>query len=544
MKTEDGRRKTVFGLRSPFPLGRRLFHDTRGQFLLFGAVMVVAVLAFLLAIPNGTQVVTQKVRAQTAADVGAFTGSVWLARSLNLNANMNIGIKSVYTWATVLTMGSALAQALYSDTVDSGAQQMGVDLVSGLFGTANTPPVVTNVDYPAAIGSLNATSHWLAELQDDIVASFHEAAAVLGTEEASRNAGAYPPSQTAGGWVLVKSNDPTDSTPLLVADPVGDSLMYDDLNEIADGLESMPSGNPNIGPATGEIVVDPDSFDIYAYYGFESEWYEVEYFMHYTMFWIMHVFRDSLTTKVDTQYAYFDMPGGPPFTNFLQALTWPSPRAPKDSWAPWSSYNPGVGRHNPPGAWQLLKVWPGGNNKFKIDTFWWVPTRWPKGYDTAWFLPGGDSVEFPDSTWIHDSTKFHTDFFEGGDSTACHTFDKVSPRRVNPNRWFHATSYVWRRASSAPFGLGPPLGGTLFPRNAVAAKSPLLTVARSVPHMAVDSPTEYDYYFTPGWDAKLTPLDSVGAVEITGDTAVGGYSSHTQGSFDNLEDLRKHVLLP
>jgi hypothetical protein len=88
------------------------------------------------------------------------------------------------------------------------------------------------------------------------------------------------------------------------------------------------------------------------------------------------------------------------------------------------------------------------------------------------------------------------------------------------------------------------LGGSLFPRNEVAAKSPLVTVARSVPYLAVGSPTEYDYYFTPGWDARLTPFDSVGVVEITGDTAVGGYSVHTQNSFDNLEDLRKYVLLP
>ena len=546
-KPGAGRRKSVFGPRSPVSLGRRLLRDTSGQVLLFGVVLVVAILAFLLAIPNGTQVTAQKVRAQTAADVGAFTGSVWLARALNLNANMNIGIKSVYQWATVLTMGSALAQALYSDprSDEGDVRQMGVDLVSELFGTNNPPPSVTNVEYPDAIEALDATAHWLADLQDDIVASFHDVAATLGTEEASRNAGAHPPSQTAGGWVLVRSNDPADSTPLLVGDSVGDGLMYNDLRQFGDNLESIPSGNVNIGPAVGQIVIDPDSFDIYAYYGFTSEWWNVRYFMHYTMFWIGHKFRDSITQVIDTQYAYFEDVGRPPFTNFLQAYTWPLPRRLQDSWAPWSPYKPNEGRHNPPGAYQLLEKIEGGNAKYKIDTFWWVPNNLPKWIDTGAYYPGGESVpDFP-GNWEHDSTQFTRDYFKGADSTEGHTFSKVSVRRVNPDRWFHAVSYVWRQgATTTPFGLGPPMGGSLFPRSKAAATSPLLTVARSVPYLDVESVAEYDYYFTPSWDARLTPFDSVGVLEIAGDTAVGGYNTHTRGSFDNLQDLRRYVLLP
>src|SRR5437763_550380 len=106
-------------------LAGRLLHDTSGQILLFAAVMGVAILAFLLAVPNGTQVTTQKVRTQTSADVGAFTGSIWLSRSLNLTASMNIGIRSVHMWMVVLTMGEALAQALYKDTRDSSVNALG-----------------------------------------------------------------------------------------------------------------------------------------------------------------------------------------------------------------------------------------------------------------------------------------------------------------------------------------------------------------------------------------------------------------------------------
>jgi hypothetical protein len=190
-----------------------------------------------------------------------------------------------------------------------------------------------------------------------------------------------------------------------------------------------------------------------------------------------------------------------------------------------------------------------GYNKYKVDTFWRVSHRIPKWYDTGSWLPNGESAPDPKDLpkgWEHDSTVFVVDYFKGADSTECHTFSKVSPRRPNPDREYHAVSYVWRQgASTSPWGLGAPLGGTLFPRSKVAATSPMLTVARSVPYMAVSSPTEYEYYFAPGWDARLTPFDSVGVLEIAGDTAAGGgYAVHSRGSFDNLEGLRKYVLLP
>jgi len=85
------------------------------------------------------------------------------------------------------------------------------------------------------------------------------------------------------------------------------------------------------------------------------------------------------------------------------------------------------------------------------------------------------------------------------------------------------------------------MGGTMFPRSAVAAASPLFSVARSEPFMPLTSSSGYEYYFTPAWDVKLTPLDSLGVVEITSDSA---YPISSRNSFDNLEDLRKYVLLP
>jgi hypothetical protein len=153
-----------------------------------------------------------------------------------------------------------------------------------------------------------------------------------------------------------------------------------------------------------------------------------------------------------------------------------------------------------------------------------------------------------ESAWIHDhgddSISHHwipTGFYTGAESTVPIKGSKVRPRRVNPAREFHTVCYVWRQgASASPYGLGPPVGGSLFPRHAVAAASPMMSVARSVPFITTSSASGYEYFFTPVWDVKLTPIDSLGVVEITSDTA---YGTHTRNSFA-LEDLRKYVLLP
>jgi|GEM_PF-840048 len=545
MKTGDGRRKTAFGQRFPFSLGRRLLHDTRGQFLLFGAIMVVAVLAFLLAIPNGTQVATQKVRAQTASDAGAFTGSVWLARALNLNATLNIGIKGVYTWMTVLTVGEALAQALYSDTLDPSVMTLGSNITLALFGSSN-PVTVHAVEYPGAIRKLDTTSQWLYTLQEDIAESFHGVAATLGSEQASRNAGAYPPSQTAGGWAIVRTND---SIPLLVESTVGDSLLYADLLKLGPALDTIPTMDPNIGPATGLIVISESTWDIWAYYSDTSLWFDrVDTLAHYYQKPIIQTFRHLVSGAYDTAIQYFAKPGGGSYTAYLHG----------DSWATWlwkcgegGTHTPIIwpnGKPTPPykntAKWALIKAHP-GNNRYKIDTVW-TTVHLAKGTDTGSF---SHYVSPEESAWIADHGDAiysyywkPTGFYTGAESTVGHKGPRVRPRRVNPDRQFHAVSYVWRHgATSAPYGLGPPLGGVLFPRSGTAAPSPLMTVARSVPFMPVSTSSGSEYFFLPAWDVKLTPLDSIGVVEITSDSA---YAANTRSSFDNLEDLRKHVLLP
>ena len=526
--------------------GRRLLRDTSGQYLLFGAVLVIAILAFLLVIPNGTQVTTQKMRAQTAADAGAFTGSVWLARSLNLNANMNIGIRSVYTWMTVLTMGEALAKALYSDSLDPSVRAMGQGITTALFGSSN-PVTVGSVEYPGSIQKLDTAAQWLYNLQDDIGANFSSVAATLGGEEASRNSGAYPASQAAGGWAIVRTND---TVPLLVASTTGDSLMYAYLNQFPAALQTIPTLDTNIGPATGQIIISPTTHDVWAYYGDSSQWYDVRQVLH-RMYQkcVIQTWHNTSNNAYDTMIEYRQHPGG-----------WQNTYMKGDSLAHWlwqcnepgHVHTPivqiGVGKYAPP--WQFIEGHP-SNNRYKRDTVWTKKHMAKKPYINQWIYnyPNTGPLLDQSKPFVNDSGDVVessmvvcTGFYTGNESTVGYKGPKVRPRQVNPNRKFHTASYVWRQGgSSSPYGLGAPIGGTLFPRSAVAATSPLFTVARAEPYAGTSSPTAYQNFFTPAWDVRLTPMDSTGVQEICSDTA---YGSHTHNSFNNLQDLRKYALLP
>lgn len=503
-------------------------------------MLVLGALACLLALPNVTYVVVQKVQAQTAADAGAFTGSIWLARALNLTAGINIGIRSVYEWETVLTTGEALAQALYSDTLDPSVRAMGQGITLALFGSSN-PVTVHSVEYPGSIRMLDSTARWLSALQDDIASSFLQVAARMGTEAACSNMNVSSSSQTAGGRVLV----PTDPTiPLLVSSSTGDSLMYEDLNQLATGLESIPTGDGNIGPAKGIIVISPiggDTTNIWAYYGDSSNWYDVKQWVHYYMDYIQQVFQDTRTGRIDTGYRFFKKPGDPPWNNYKNVKLWPNPRQPGDSW---------VARYDTTATFHILDAQP-GNNKYKIDTCVYVSHRVPKwlptgpwnwtGYqsgDSALPLPGLEPLGL-----VYDSsTIMPTGFYSGAESTVGYLGPKVRPRRVNPNRELHTVSYAWRQGiSSSPYGPVPPMGGIYSLRSAAAATRPLFTVARAEPYLTVSDPSGAEYFFAPSWDVRLTPLDSLGVAEITSDTA---YAGHSRGSLDNLQDLRKHALLP
>ena len=525
---------------------RRLYHDTSGQVLLFGIILMVGLLAFTMVIPNGTQVVTQKMRAQTAADAGAYTGSVWLARSLNLSANMNIGVRSVYTWIAVLTTGSALSKALYSDLYDASVYTMGQNMAYALFNNYD-PDYVSAYVYPTSIKKLAATAQWLQDLQDDVAASFPVVGHEIAAAEARRNAsGGDPGSKNPGAEVLIITNTVDtltgDTIPMLVENATGDSLLYDELFEVAASLESIPTMDENIGPATGMILIDTATMDVAAYYGMASNWLT-----------LIQKMRPA-QTRVNQWYAI------DPVTPDTNSFIYTAHRYYPDHTDPAIDSAMGKSWLGPtPYIWFIdsLKGRPGwrcyGKKSYAIphegDTAWVHQRHWKllgTPGDTGWHsLPPEDTADeayalIGEGWEIIESGAFLTEFYNGAESTDTY-LSKFRPRRLNPDREFHAVSYVWRTgASTSPRGPGPRYGGRLFNRDGVRAPMPMVTAARSVPYLAIDSPTEEDYFYSPNWDARLTPLDETALQDMATGEA---YAKLELGSL-NLEELRKHVVLP
>jgi len=515
---------------------KRLLHDTDGQVLLLGAIVAIVLIVFLLAIPNATHVVSKKMRAQTAADVGAFTGSVWFARALNLNANMNIGIRSVYTWMTVLTVGSALAQALYSDSLDPSVREMGEGLSLALFGYTN-PVYVSQYVYPQSIQRLAQTGRWLQELQEAVGVSFPALAQTAGWEQARQVAGAKPP---PAGAVLVRTND---TVPMFAEDTVGDRLLRTHLQAIGATLARIPTNDSNIGPAKGHIVVVPQTFEIKAYYGDSSMWLTLSQCLLIGQ------------TKVNQWYDKY--PATPDSGRCLYSARryYASHKDPRiDSACGKSWIGKGVSlwyiESLNYGPWRVY-----GKHSYSVpkpgDSVWFHQRHW-KLYrspaDTGWHsLPPPDTADDA-YTWIVDSGydfiksgAFLTEFYTGADSTNGNEGPRLRPRRLNPARTFQSAAYVfWDLGDSiVPRGLYPPLAQAFFPRAGIAARYPTLAVAQAAPYLTLNNPTAEDYFFTPAWDTRLSPLDSVGVLDITGDSA---YVSRLT-SID-LERLRKNVLLP
>jgi hypothetical protein len=308
--------------------------------------------------------------------------------------------------------------------------------------------------------------------------------------------------------------------------------LFADLLQLARALDTIPTNDSNIGPATGVILIDSASYDIRAYYGDSSEWCDVRQVLA-RMYkkYIRQRFYNPGTGVYDSGFRFFDKPGGRIWTAYLHGDSWVSPFA------------------NPP--WTLIDAHP-GDNRYKRDTVVIrrrVVKRADIGFPRWNYHPWapGDSI-LPEAQpyvdngdFVDSSRAYPTDFYTGAESTNGNQGPRLRPRRLVPGAYLGAVSYVWRLGDTqAPFGLGPALGRLLFPRSRVAPPSPMLAVARSEPFLALETPTEEDYFFTPAWDARLAPLDSAGIAEIVNDTA---YASHNLSSL-NLEELRRDVILP
>ena len=324
----------------------------------------------------------------------------------------------------------------------------------------------------------------------------------------------------------------TEDSLSLVASSSGDSLMLSDLRQLASALAVIPTNDSNIGPAHGLVTIDSLNFGIKAYYGDSSNWATLVQVFAYRDYIVQHY--KTADGRYDSATKFFRKPGISDWTDCKLFRYWINDTLPRPPWV--QDYeNHGNNRYKRDTVRTLLHV-------IRVNDPRWDSIRsyWTYNGGGGPTIPGGETLvgsgDFVDSSYF-----VKTGFFTGAESTNGNQGTKLRPRRLSPGRDLYAVSFVWRRGDSqSPFGLGPAIGGALFPRSRVAAPSPMLAVARAVPYLARDNPAEDDYFFAPDWDVRLTPPDSVGVQDIYSDTA---YSSHSLGSI-NLEDLRKYVLLP
>ena len=537
--------------RSPVSFARRLLHDTDGQVLLLGVILLAALLAFMLVIPNGTKATTQKMRTQTAADAGAFTGSIWLARALNLSANMNVGIKSMYTWMTVLTAAEALALAL--DSL-AGTRALACNMTSALF--LNNDPRYAGVNvYPQSIRMLDTTAKWLYDLQTDIAGSFPVVAQTMGSSEARRDAsGGNASSQNPGGMVLARTQDSLS----LVASHSGDSLVYSALMQLGAALGSgMPNPLPdttNVRKPTASVTIDSATYEIKARYKLPSRWSTLaqkdSFFIYPPPLVYMKKrvtqFCDS-ASKEDTAFKEWLWPFGD-WQAYRNGTNWIHDWLDRRYWSLVKCTDTTIILHVPDqvffdSTFTMRKFTDMTDTaKWHRDSsHYWGPPYYPSPGDSLspraqYLVDMGYSVIVQQSYFT-----FSWDTTTAAESTRGNQGTRLRPRRLNPGRKLYAVSYVWRLAGTvSPLGMGAAVGGALFPRSRVAAPCPMLAVARAEPFLAGSQQTTAGYFFTPGWDVRLTPLDSAGVQDICSDTA---YTSHSLTSL-NLQNLRKYVLLP
>jgi hypothetical protein len=526
---------------------RRLLSDSDGQVVLFVILFALLLLSFMLVVPNVTQVTIEKMRAQTSADAGAYTTSLWLARALNLSANMNVGIRSMYQWMVVLTASEALALALDSIAATKPAASQ---MTFALFGQLD-PHYTASVTYPLAIQKLAATVQWLSALQTDVGNSFWMAAQTLGTSQVAQNeGGGNPLSPNQGGTVLYSAG-------LTFFGSDSGMQVLNSMRQLAGELGAdMPkpiSDTTNVGTPFGTVTVDSATYNIKAVYGLPSNWATLVQkdscfvstgpnVSHKDRVW---QFYDS-SSKEDTAYKDFVYP----FTNeslYVKGTYWIDNWLNQPDWTLRKSYDTTF--IMPLSSVYFDSTFTTENFVDKTNTSLWLSdssSYWgPPYYPTSGRLLSPRAQNLADMGYNVIVQQSYFTFSLSTTLAAESTNNQQGPvvhlRKIAVGVNLSAVSYAWRRGgATAPVGLHPSIGPQLFPQSSVASPSPMLAVARSIAYLAKNNPADSDYYFSPSWDVELTQLDSAGTAQISTNAT---FVSLGLGSL-NLGSLYKYGMLP
>jgi hypothetical protein len=514
-----------------------------GQVMLFVILIMVALLAFMLSIPNVTYVTTAKMRAQTAADSGAYTASIWLARALNLIAILNVGIKWMYIWIMIQTMLMAVL-ALLDVLVFSGigttiavAISTGIQFIffAGTFYTPGFPPPLGSGPaaikqaprYKDQVKALKANARWFYGMQTDIATTFPGLAIIMGTAEAKKNMGGDFVQWDRGGFALVLPNGAGEIP--LVPDK---SIFLKTLEQYSKLFEDGPSLGEEAGDESNSFTFNDDlSIEAKAS---TDRWDKVTVYQRWShsavevyQKWRHKVFRGITRER---QKKFLDPGEAAPYASGAACLP---PPLPLQDWElidvnSWDTESTQV--QSQQFEWKGLSK----SEQDKIRKKWEEPQDNPVNSaaedlrDQGFSCPVGNAWKVP--------KKVAEDTSEKSESEPEN--QQPIPRRVDPDHEPMTVAFSWQAdlaGSPGKFGPEPVMARALFPGQRVAPVYPLTGVGEAHPYLDIDNPKEADYFYAPQWDAKLRPISSEGAGQVSNEN---GYKTQaSRGGFDIMQLL-------
>jgi len=172
----------------------KLYCDKNGQVMIFVLAILFVLVLFFLTIPNVTHIVSAKMRTQTAADFGAYSGAIWLARGLNIIACLNIGIRTMYIWIAAISVILVVFSALFAIgfiPFCEALQPIAMAVLGIFFDPAGTllptDPVTAAIYYKEDVKRLYNTARWLSDRIDNIAEVIPDIAMVDGSTIALQN---------------------------------------------------------------------------------------------------------------------------------------------------------------------------------------------------------------------------------------------------------------------------------------------------------------------------------------------------------------------
>jgi|GEM_PF-3947109 len=473
---------------------RQLGKDKSGQIALFVALFLLPLVLFLFTVPNVTYVTAAKMRAQTAADIGAYTASLWLARGLNLITICNIGIRDMLLMVMAITLILAIAWVL---TLIPVVSSIGFAICLIFFNTSD-PASAALGNYPEDVQNLYDSANWLSKREKEIAKAFPVIADAMGSYLAYENMGVDSPRPDRGGVALkmpigkIELKEDESKTLLKVLQGYAEFIRGNDY-----GLGGSVGGDLKVG-GDGRMQMQFTWSNAADSCRAKQEYYQRVVVLKFTYKndqgkryqgslnrspWLYRPRDDALYQEYRS---FHQLPLSHPI---IEAMGYHLQRnvLPAEVFVKEVVYSPGTA-YWPKDKWQ--PCYPESERK-KIHPYIGAPPPkvLRKHLLSDYYVRGYEIL-----------------FKVSKDGGLADTKEHKTPKlyRVDPDYKPYALGFTWHKADGSGFGFEPAFFRSIF---GVGLPFPLTAIAQSEPYLDVKNPSLKDSLFEPKWDARLVPLE-------------------------------------